>query len=763
MWGLVAALLHVGSGSATAQMLPDLWVLADPAVVAPYDVLAIRVRVSGVTGPYDVRIDARPIGGPASVPLLPTDSTCTVQEVFHTACFTIPGNARSGQRTLPITVTDRLGRVVTTTVAVGIALQSDDDLDTLPGAWESRFGLDPRSSLGDNGAFGDPDGDGVSNRDEYLRGTHPRGRYTRYLAEGATVSFFSTRLAVANVASDDAKTLVRFLPKVGAPVSYALTIVPFGRATVDARTVLGSVGAEFSMVVESDLPVVAERLMTWDHTGYGSHGEMGTARPSETWYLAEGATHSGFELFYLLQNPSTVPAHVRVTYLLPDGRAPIAQDITVAANARENIWVNTVNGLKDVEVSAVIQSTNHVPIIVERSLYKTIGSDYWSAGHDSLGVTAPSDHWFFAEGATGTMFDLFLLVANPNTDPGTVDVDYLLEDGSIVSKAYDVAPQSRRTVWVDYEDERLAAVPISMVVTGRNGLPIIAERSMWWPGPTPTDWREGHNSPGATRTARVWGLAEGEVRDNPVVDTFILLANTSPFPGTAKVTLLGVDYYSAQRTVIMPAQSRLTLDVRVNFTGVVGKKFGAIVESVAPMGVTPADIVVERAMYSSDGREPSFLPYWPAGTNVVGAPIFESSDYWLTLSSTIGEPVGRGYPRFFRKDDGEFTASQDGDGYVAIGFRGLGTYWELDFTGQRGRPLEPGVYEGATRFGSTNPFRPGLQIIGESSACNSIQGRFTVHDVVYSTGGDVIRFHADFEQHCEGMAPALTGTVRYGY
>ena len=41
--------------------------------------------------------------------------------------------------------------------------------------------------------------------------------------------------------------------------------------------------------------------MTWDARGYGSHAETAVAAPTPTWYLAEGATHSGFQLFYLVR------------------------------------------------------------------------------------------------------------------------------------------------------------------------------------------------------------------------------------------------------------------------------------------------------------------------------------------------------------------------------------------------------------------------------------------------------------------------------
>ena len=46
----------------------------------------------------------------------------------------------------------------------------DSDNDGLPDGWEWQYGLDPLSSLGENGSTGDPDSDGLTNLNEYLFG-----------------------------------------------------------------------------------------------------------------------------------------------------------------------------------------------------------------------------------------------------------------------------------------------------------------------------------------------------------------------------------------------------------------------------------------------------------------------------------------------------------------------------------------------------------------------------------------------------------------
>ena len=98
-------------------------------------------------------------------------------------------------------------------------------------------------------------------------------------------------------------------------------------------------------------------------------------------------------------------------------------------------------GLAETDVSASITVTNGLGIIVERSMYRTSHNTPFMAGHDSAGVTAAAAHWFFAEGATGTFFDMFLLLANPGAAEAHVTVRYLLPGGAPpVVKPYTLEP-----------------------------------------------------------------------------------------------------------------------------------------------------------------------------------------------------------------------------------------------------------------------------------------------------------------------------------
>ena len=518
----------------------------------------------------------------------------------------------------------RLVFALTLTVLAGSARPalgqaSDGDGDGLPDAWELQFGLDPTSGSSADGAQGDPDGDGITNAAELAAGGHPRGFYTRRLAEGADNDFFSLQLALANPNAQSAAVLVTFVRDDGQLVRRPLTMQPTSRTTIRAREVTG-LSQSFSLTIESDREIAADRTMTWSRDGFGSHAEGSLSGPARRWYLAEGATGGSFNVFYLIQNPSTTSAAVTIDFLLPAPNPPIERHYVVPPSSRYTIWVDReAPALANTDVSATIDS--NIDIVVERAMYMDAGGVPFRAGHASAGVTAAATDWFLAEGATGNYFDLFVLMANPGADAALVEADYLLPDGSIIRKSYEIAPRSRRTIWVDRENPLLANTAVSTRVTSLNGVPIVVERTMWW---ADGDWFEAHNSPGATTTGTRWLLAEGEVGGGLNQSTYILLANTSTYVGSARVTLLFEDGTTAARTFTLTPTSRYNVNVGEYFAEAANRRFGALIES---LGSQPAELVVERSIYSSPGGRT-----WEAGTNALGMNL---SPAILTLTDTV--------------------------------------------------------------------------------------------------------------------------------
>ena len=432
------------------------------------------------------------------------------------------------------------------------------------------------------------------------------GTFTRYFAEGATSSFFDTQLALLNATGQPATATVRFQQATGAEVTTTVSLDGVQRVTIDPKT-LGLTNSEFSTVIEATQPIIADRTMTWDGGRYGSHAETSIGRPLTQWFLAEGATINGFDLFYLVQNPNDTAVDVEVRYLRLVG-APLTKQYTVGPRSRFNIWVNLEDpGLDEAEVSAVV--TSSAPVIVERAMYRPVAGQPFGAGHESAGVEAPALAWYFAEGATGGFFDLFFLVANPNAESAAIDARYLLPDGTVVSRQYDVPANSRFNIWVDHEGSELASTAVASTFRVTNARPVVIERAMWWAGGA-AGWYEGHDAAGAIATGEKWGLAEGEVGGPFGLETYILIGNTSATAGTARLTLTFEDGTQIVRDYQLPASSRTSVAVGLEFPQAAGRRFGAIVEST---GTTPAQLIVERAMYNDAGGV-----RWAAGTSALG-------------------------------------------------------------------------------------------------------------------------------------------------
>jgi hypothetical protein len=536
--------------------------------------------------------------------------------------FQVAAN-RAGERTGTFTVAGQ--QVEVTQEAF------DTDGDGMPDAWERATGLDPDSALGDDGAAGDPDADGLSNQQELETGGHPRGFYRSYLAEGVSGAFFSTETAVAAARPPSRGSYyVRYaypLPGHVPPACEAGFEVVAGRWFRIPATGCGA-GAgtsgptEVSALLESDVPLVVERTVSWPFdagTGetpsaptidaYGAHAEGDIAAPSSRWYFAEGATYPGFDLFYLVRNAEARAVTLTVTYLRPAPLPPVTRRYTVAADARLTIWTNVDDAtLASTELAAIFESDGG-RVVVERAMYSSTPSQPFAAGTAAMGVRAPSTRWLFAEGATGDYFDAFLLLANPGDQDASVRVRYLLPLGSSVVRSYLLPRRARLSLWVDLEDPALSNTPFGADIWSTNGVPIVAERAMWWPGrAADTPWHEAHASAGALAPAAHWVTSDGECGGQRQARTYLLVVNPGDEAVTLGVRLHFADGESDRHAFTVLPRARLDIDVGAQFPEADGRRFSADLRVIAP---STGAVVVERSTYW-DGR----VQGWAAGVNL---------------------------------------------------------------------------------------------------------------------------------------------------
>ena len=324
--------------------------------------------------------------------------------------------------------------------------------------------------------------------------------------------------------------------------------------------------------------------------------------------LAEGST-GFFQERVAIANPENRGAIARVTVLFSQradlgettAPAPVVQEIPLPAYGRHTVNVNGLSGAtyngQGRPVSVVVESLRG-GVVVER----TMGfGDGWG-GHTGKALLAPSTTWFLAEGAANSFFQTFILLTATGTVAPRVTVDFLLEDGTVVSIPSDFpSAPGRLTLWANDLcapgtsgsncPRVLAGKAFSTRITADR--PIIVERAMYFNRGGRT-FEGGHASAAVTATATRWFTAEGAT--GPSFDTYLLIANPNPTDTVATVRYLTPEGAYTQ-THPVKANSRLTLFVDHELGVASGRDALSTQIDVSTEVSAPQGIVVERAMY----------------------------------------------------------------------------------------------------------------------------------------------------------------------
>ena len=392
------------------------------------------------------------------------------------------------------------------------------------------------------------------------------GTFRRYFAEGATGTFFDTSIALLNATGQPATATVRFQREDGQVFSQTVQMAGLARATVDPETLAGLEAASFSTVVESTQPIIADRTMRWDGSGYGSHAETSVAQPLTTWYLAEGATTGGFNLFYLLQNPTAQAADGRRSSTCGRrrprrSRRPTRRREHPPQHLRQRRGPGARRG-RDLggrhvdERGADHRRARDVPRTATASCSAPATRAPRSPTCRRRGSSPKAPP---ARSSTCSSW------SPTRTRPTRRSkLRYLLPSGQVITRTHVARAHSRLTIGVHDEALALARTPVSTTLQSTNGVAVLAERAMWWPSVALVpQWQEGHNSAGAVRTGEKWGLADGEEGGASDHQTYVLVANTSATPGSVQVTVIFEDGTTAQlpSPLSLAANSRTTLPI----------------------------------------------------------------------------------------------------------------------------------------------------------------------------------------------------------
>jgi len=203
-----------------------------------------------------------------------------------------------------------------------------------------------------------------------------------YLAEGTSAWGFTTYVLIQNPNPTPASVTLTYMTSKGASPQAPFTMAPFSRKTVLANDTIS--GTDFSIQVQSDRPVVAERSMYWGAgtpLGEACHASSGVCSSHQTFYLPDGSTQEGTQTYTLVENPNATPVQIEVSYLMPGGKNNITFIDTLKPNSRKTYSMAD----KIPDGRAAIKVTSKTPnegIVVERSMY-------WNnrgAGTDTIGA-----------------------------------------------------------------------------------------------------------------------------------------------------------------------------------------------------------------------------------------------------------------------------------------------------------------------------------------------------------------------------------------
>ncbi len=262
-----------------------------------------------------------------------------------------------------------------------------------------------------------------------------------YFAEGNTTFGWNTLLAVLNPGAQPTTLTMHFLPAPGSSplpahsANNVYTLPPQTRTTIVLNDVLPN--RQFGLVLTSSSPVVVERAEYLVQSPWqGGSSVVGATAPQKIWYFATGNTTDGFTETLILSNPTPLPVHVHIRYLLVDGQSN-TQHVTLPPLSRSELPVNIV-------VAHAIHATildADGPLVAERqTFFATPHQQIMRGSSTVMGSSQAAPLWYIPQMATDTNSQGALTLTNPGTTAIRAQVILYREAGPPLLKSYSLAP-----------------------------------------------------------------------------------------------------------------------------------------------------------------------------------------------------------------------------------------------------------------------------------------------------------------------------------
>jgi len=190
-----------------------------------------------------------------------------------------------------------------------------------------------------------------------------------FLAEGSTAHGFTTYVLVQNPNDSEASVTLTYMTTAGPKSQDPFNVPANSRKTIRVNDVLPD--ADFSTIVASDKPIVAERAMYWGADGAlgeACHDSIAQSGAHTSFYFPDGQSSNGYETWTLVGNPNNTAVTVQVTYLKQDGKG--TETVTQKIEAKSRFTFNMADKIKDGRASVTVTSrTAGKKITAERSMY----------------------------------------------------------------------------------------------------------------------------------------------------------------------------------------------------------------------------------------------------------------------------------------------------------------------------------------------------------------------------------------------------------